>query len=118
VSLPSDRARMKVTGTKTLKRGDAASWKIEMVDKSGKIVSGAFTVKAQITTPSGRTSRYSCCFGLNDGVGMLPLPIGINDETGKWTVAIEGGFPRDRVVEKLRVTEGEGEGARQMISVQ
>lgn len=118
VSLPTDRARMKVTGTKTLKQGDAASWKIEMVDKSGKIVSGAYTVKAQITTPSGRRSRYSCCFGLNDGVGMLPLPIGVNDETGKWTVAIEGGFPRDRVVEKLRVTEGEGEGARQMISVQ
>jgi len=118
VSLPVDRARMKITGTEKVKQGEAASWKIEMVDKAGKLVSGAYTVKAEIATPSGRRSRYSCFFGLKDGTGTLPLPIGVNDETGTWKVSIEGGFPREKVVEKLRVTEGDREGAPRVISVQ
>ena len=77
-----------------------------MVDEDGGLVSGAYTVRADVTTPSGRESRYSCYFGLENGVGILPLPIGINDEIGEWTVTLEGGFPRARIVKKLRVTEG------------
>ena len=63
-------------------------------------------MQAEIRTPSGRSSRYSCYFGLRDGSGEFRLPLGVNDEVGTWTVTFEGGFPRTRTTRRLQVTEG------------
>ena len=106
IALPAKSAKLSVSGPDALKQGEEAKYAIEVLDGAGKRVNGAFTVKADITAPSGRKSRYTCPLGVAGGAGELRLPIGANDETGKWTVTFEGGFPRATVTRTLKVTEG------------
>ena len=106
VALPAKTARLTLTGPGTLEQGQQATYALDVLDATGKRVKAAFTVKAEITTPSGRSSRYSCAFGIAGGTGELSLPIGANDETGNWTLTFEGGFPRTKVSRKLSVTQG------------
>lgn len=104
--LPSKEAELKLSGPSSVKTGETARIQIAMLGDDGKPISGAFTLKADVATPSGRASRYSGYFGIKDGLGEMRLPIGLNDELGKWTVTIEGGFPRKQKTASLRVLEG------------
>ena len=77
----------------------------------GKVINGAFAAKATVQAPSGRVSRYSGFLGLGAGTGKFALPIGANDEVGKWTLLFEGGLPRKSVRAELEVTKGKGVGS-------
>jgi len=106
-ALPADRAVLNIEGRDTAKTGDTAKFRIRIADARGQVIRAAFALRANVATPSGRTSRYSCFFGIENGEGSFVLPIGANDETGDWTLAFEGGFPRRKVTKVLRVTPGE-----------
>ncbi len=106
VALPVPHATLRVTGVGTMRQGGEARYRLEIVGPDNQPVRGAFTVRVEVRTPSGRESRYSCYFGLKDGAGEFRLPLGINDETGTWTLTFEGGFPRARATQRLAVTAG------------
>jgi hypothetical protein len=106
ISLPTDAARLKVSGPGTTKQSRTATYEIEMLDAGGKRVKGAFAVRVAVRTPSGRTSRYSCSMGIAEGAGQFHLPIGGNDELGRWQVTLEGGFPRTAANLDLDVAAG------------
>lgn len=108
VGLPVPSATLKVSGPETASQGETAVWQAQFVDPDGRTVNGAFTINVQITNPTGRSSRYSGYFSVADGKLDIPLHLGANDATGKWTLKVEGGFPRSVVTMSLDVRAGHG----------
>ena len=106
IALPVKAAKLNIAGPDAVKQGETATWAVKVLGSKDEPVPGAFTVKATIITPSGRTSRYSCPLGIQNGAGELRLPIGANDEPGTWRLTFEGGFPRTKVTRKLKVRAG------------
>lgn len=102
-ALPCDRVAMSVTVPAAARLNKTARIGIEMRNEAGRRVSGAFTAKVTALAPSGRTSRYSGFISIAKGRGVFLLPLGANDETGKWTIKIEGGFPRTQTVHTIKV---------------
>lgn len=111
VALPASKAVLAVDGPKAAAQGATASFRLRMLDGDGKVINGAFAAKATVQAPSGRASRYSGFLGLGAGTGKFALPIGANDEVGKWTLLFEGGLPRKSVRAELEVTKGKGVGS-------
>jgi hypothetical protein len=109
-ALKSRTAALKVTSPTRAAQGETARFRLEILGERNKVVDGAFTVKVTAQCPSGRLSRYSAFVGLKAGVGEFALPLGQNDEIGKWTLSFEGGFPRRAVRWTLRTTKGGGLG--------
>jgi len=103
--IPSREAVLRVRGLDHVHAGATVSYAVEMTERSGRILRGAFAVRAAVSTPSGRESPCSAWFGLRNGVGEFLLPIGVNDETGSWKIRFEGGFPRSAVELTLAVHE-------------
>jgi len=110
VAMKTRTATLKVTGPTRAAQGETARFRLQMLRGRNEAIDGAFTVKATAQSPSGRTSRYSAFVGLKGGVGEFALPLGQNDETGKWTLSFEGGHPRRTVRRTLRTSKGPGPG--------
>jgi hypothetical protein len=105
-ALPSKSAQLSVTGPSHAGLGTSARFRLEMLDAGGRRMDAPFVAKMDVTTPSGRASRYSRYIGFQ-GVDEFILPFGGNDETGRWTIAIEGGYPRTTKTIRLAVAESE-----------
>ena len=105
-ALKARTATLKVAGPTRAAQGETARFRLEILGERNKAVDGAFTVKVTAQSPSGRRSRYSAFVGLKGGVGEFPLPLGRNDEVGKWELSFEGGFPRRAIRWTLRTTKG------------
>jgi hypothetical protein len=105
-SLPSKSAELRVTGPARAEAGTEPRFLLEMRDALGRPLDAPFVVKVDVTTPSGRVSRYSRYAGFQ-GSDEFILPLGGNDETGRWTLIIEGGYPRKTQTIRLTVAESE-----------
>lgn len=103
-ALPSSSAELRVTGPARAELGESARIRLEMLDARGRGLDAAFVAKVDVTAPSGRASRYSRYVGFQ-GAGEFVLPLGINDETGRWTVSLQGGYPRKAQTLRLAVAE-------------
>jgi|GEM_PF-1510308 len=105
-SLPSKSVELRVTGPARAGVGTEARFLLEMLDARGRRLDAPFVVKVDVTTPSGRVSRYSRYAGFQ-GSDAFVLPLGSNDETGRWTLTLEGGYPRKTKTIRLAVAESE-----------
>lgn len=103
-ALPSKSAELRVTGPARAELGAEARYRLEMLDAGGKRLDAPFVAKVDVTCPSGRASRYSRYVGFLGSEEFI-LPIGINDETGRWTLTIHGGYPRKTTTIRLAVAE-------------
>lgn len=105
-TLPSKSAELRVTGPARAELGGEARFRLEMLDASGKRLNAPLVVHVDVTTPSGRVSRYSRPVGFQ-GSDEFILPLGSNDETGHWILTLEGGYPRKTKTIRLAVAESE-----------
>jgi hypothetical protein len=105
-TLPSKSAELRVTGPARAELGGEARFRLEMLDAGGKRLNAPFVVKVVVITPSGRASRYSRPAGFQ-GSDEFILPLGGNDETGRWILTLEGGYPRKTKTIRLAVAESE-----------
>jgi hypothetical protein len=104
---------LRVTGPARAELGGEARFRLEMLDAGGKRLDAPFVVKVLVTTPSGRVSRYSRAAGFQ-GSDEFILPLGGNDETGRWTLTLEGGYPRKTKTIRLAVAESERKPANRL----
>ncbi len=103
-ALPFPSAQLRVTAPRSAKLGDVACIRIEMLNDRNRALDAAFVVRVDVKRPSGHASRYSRHVGFKGACEFL-LPLGRNDETGTWTLSIEGGFPRKQETIRLKVGE-------------
>jgi len=104
LALPCESPKLNVTGPATARQGESTWFQLRLVDGAGKTVPVAATIQAQVQSPAGRVSPYSGYFAITDGVGEFILPLGINEEIGRWQVQFTGGFPRTTVACDLNVS--------------
>ncbi|MBM4164751.1 MAG: hypothetical protein FJ222_09990 [Lentisphaerae bacterium] len=105
-ALPSPSAELRVTGPARAELGSESRFHLEMLDAGGERLEAPFVVTVVVTTPSGRASRYSRPVGFQASDDFM-LPLGGNDETGRWTLTFEGGYPRTTKTLRLAVAESE-----------
>ena len=108
MALPCDSARLEVAGPAPLRQGESARFQLRLVNGAGKVVAAAATIQARIQSPSGRAGSDSGYFAITDGIGEFVLPLGVNEETGRWQVQFEGGFPRVVVACNFELTTAAG----------
>ena len=101
--IPSPKATLQVQGPAQAKAGDEVRCSLRMNGTAGQPIKGIFTVRVRAVSPSGQESLSSGYIGIEGNAGEFILPLGINEEQGRWQLTFEGGFPRTTVTHEIEV---------------